>query len=89
MEHFIKQSILIIGGMGPQASLSIHGRLIKAAVMNGAQHNEDFPAITHLSIPVADFISNPVKKSEALTMIMDRLESLWRSYNLYQCSHSL
>ena len=50
--------IVIIGGMGPQASLELHRRIIASASLAGAQNNEDYPEILHASIPITDFISS-------------------------------
>ncbi|HPR09397.1 MAG TPA: aspartate/glutamate racemase family protein [Candidatus Saccharibacteria bacterium] len=57
--------ILILGGMGPQASVYAHMLLLKAATKNGAVNNEDYPRITHLSVNVKDFIGSPVFRDEA------------------------
>ena len=54
----MKQRIIIIGGMGPQASLELHRRIIRRASANGARDGTDFPYIVHLSLPVPDFITN-------------------------------
>lgn len=72
----MKKSILIIGGMGPQASLLLHQYLIEAAVMQGAVDNQDYPLVVHLSIPVPDFISDPHAKKAALSMIETLLQPL-------------
>lgn len=54
----MKQRIIIIGGMGPQASLELHRRMIQQALADGAKDGTDFPHIVHLSLPVPDFIAN-------------------------------
>ena len=48
----MKQRIIIIGGMGPQASLELHRRMIQQALADGAKDGTDFPHIVHLSLPV-------------------------------------
>lgn len=58
--------ILILGGMGPQASAYAHSLILKIAADNGAVNNEDYPRITHLSVNVKDFISKPTYKNAAL-----------------------
>ncbi len=73
----MSQRILIIGGMGPQASILLHKRIIDAACINGAKNGADFPHITHLSIPVDDFISDQTKLREAVGLIKSSLEYLW------------
>lgn len=75
---FSNKNILILGGMGPQASLLLHKKLLQRAVTNGARKASDFPAITHLSMPHKDFISNPAQKTEALRTIRDYLYCLWQ-----------
>lgn len=70
------QHILIIGGMGPQASVYAHRLLVSQATSRGASNNEDYPRITHVSINVHDFISNPKYKNEALEYILDCLSDI-------------
>ena len=65
----MKQRIIIIGGMGPQASLELHRRMIQQALADGAKDGTDFPHIVHLSLPVPDFIANESRRSEALEII--------------------
>lgn len=69
--------ILIVGGMGPQASLLLHQRLIKHASARGANQNHEFPAITHLSVPVQDFISDPANRTKAVAALNTALRCLW------------
>lgn len=71
--------ILIIGGMGPQAGLLLHQRLIAYAAQRGARQNHEYPLVTHLSLPVQDFITDGAKRSEAVRLIRKRLERLWRT----------
>lgn len=64
--------ILIIGGMGPQASAFAHRRLVEEfqlAHRDGELGNADYPRIMHLSINVDDFIADPGKKLGALNYI--------------------
>lgn len=85
----MKKSILIIGGMGPQASLLLHERIIKRAIKNGAKDNEDFPVITHLSIPVPDFIgADSTQRQRALETLLSYLCCLWRP-GLYAYCYSM
>ena len=64
----MKQRIIIIGGMGPQASLELHRRIITRAADAGARENEDYPEIVHVSIPVPDFISSGNSKKGLLRL---------------------
>lgn len=70
------QRIIIIGGMGPQASLELHRRIIEHAVRHGAINGPDFPHIVHLSLPIDDFISNQAKAADALEQIVTALMQL-------------
>ena len=72
----MKQRIIIIGGMGPQASLELHRRMIQQALANGAKDCTDFPHIVHLSLPVPDFIANESRRSEALEIIINELKNI-------------
>ena len=67
--------IVIVGGMGPQASLELHRRIIAAAAQLGARDNEDYPEILHASIPITDFI-NSGDKSLGLKQLLTSLENL-------------
>lgn len=84
----MNKNILIIGGMGPQASLTLHQKIIQTAAQNGAKNGDDFPAITHVSIPVPEFIDTNSDKERAFFVIKERLYCLWRS-QLYSYSNSL
>lgn len=66
--------IILIGGMGPQASLELHQRLIQRAVNNGAVNGSDFPCIVHFSLPVDDFIADARKTKTALDLIITSLK---------------
>ena len=72
----MKQRIIIIGGMGPHASLELHRRIIRRASANGARDGTDFPYIVHLSLPVPDFIANESRRSEALEIIINELKNI-------------
>lgn len=73
-----RHNILIIGGMGPQASLKLHEHILTKAIDNGAENADDFPTITHLSLPFEDFICDPKKRISALEIIKEHLYYLWR-----------
>jgi aspartate/glutamate racemase len=73
------KNILIIGGMGPQASLSLHQRIITKASQLGARRCQDYPAIMHLSLPVPDDgITSPEGLTLARGAIIKPLARLWR-----------
>lgn len=82
------KNILIIGGMGPQASLLTHKRIIDKAVELGAEHGKDFPDITHLSVAVDDFISDTATMAAAVAKLRVSLGYLWRG-PVHPCGNSL
>lgn len=62
--------IVIIGGMGPQASAAIHKLIVdKAAANFAASRGTDFPEIIVHSIPVPEFMSNRSNMTEAHKML--------------------
>ena len=75
----MKQRMIIIGGMGPQASLELHRRIIRRASANDARDGTDFPYIVHLSLPVPDFIANESRRSKALEIIINELKNIGAS----------
>ena len=79
----MNKQIVIIGGMGPQASIELHRRIIDRAARLGAHDGGDFPSITHLSLPIDDFISDESKTAQALCVIKTAMEHLylWRGYS--------
>lgn len=84
----MNKRILIIGGMGPQASLCLHQKIIDAAIKQGITGGADFPLITHVSIPVPEFLNNNREKMRALTVLKRHLYCLWRP-RLHTCGYSL
>lgn len=69
----MSKRIVIIGGMGPQASVELHRRLIAHATMNGAADNHDYPEVVHISLPVRDFIDDESARPAALERIIGTL----------------
>jgi aspartate racemase len=69
--------IVILGGMGPQASLRLHRDIIErfSAKFPGSQPDE-FPAILHASLPVPDFIASEKRYEEALGLVRAACEQL-------------
>lgn len=70
--------IVIVGGMGPQASVELHRQIIACAAKAGAKDNENYPEILHISIPVPDFIG-----SEDSSKSLKRLEQALNALKLY------
>ena len=69
--------IVIIGGMGPHASIELHRRIIQRANELGARNGDDFPEIAHVSLPIDDFIADDSKTAKALELITSALERLY------------
>lgn len=82
MEKINKQNkpLVILGGMGPQASVFMHKTLIDLAVSEfQVVNNHDFPHIIIESIPVPDFISNEKNKFLALKILSKRIIEINKS----------
>lgn len=73
----MEKRIIIIGGMGPQASVELHRRIIAHACKLGARNGNDFPEIAHISLPIDDFIADKSKTKQALIQIQSALECLY------------
>lgn len=70
-------SIGIIGGMGPQASTLLHTKIVNAATTDLEAHDcEEFPLITHVSIPAIDFITQPELRHKNRKMLVAASETL-------------
>lgn len=73
----LKQSIAIIGGMGPQTSAKLLEVMISMCNKEyGAKNDSDFPEIILNSVPVPDFISNKNDIDIAFSILEDRVKSL-------------
>lgn len=73
----MSKHILIIGGMGPQASLHAHKRLLECFVERTPEaSNASFPRITHLSINVDDFINDSSTKDSAKAYLVNCLKDV-------------
>lgn len=72
--------IVIIGGMGPQASLELHKRILDESASAGTEHAHEYPQISHLSVPFPDFISDSRRSKAALDLLAEtaRRVYLWR-----------
>ena len=69
-------AIVIIGGMGPQASLSLHQRVVEGSTKLHNGSPEGFPLILHASLPVPDFIASPEQYKQALRMVQEACQHL-------------
>lgn len=73
----MQKHILIIGGMGPQASIHAHKRLIETCQKyHPNAGGGDYPRITHASLSVDDFISDETKKEAAKDYILTCLKEI-------------
>ena len=70
----MKNHIVIIGGMGPQASAHLHSLIVNNVGKNKAPN--EFPYILHASIPSPDFIATPEAADEAVDIIQDLCRSV-------------
>lgn len=72
-----KNPIVILGGMGPEASSYLYQTLIKeSTVVFGVKNNNEFPEIILDSVPVPDFISDDQNRGKALLMLQERVKRL-------------
>jgi len=76
----MNKHIVIIGGMGPQASLKLHELILNEAAKTGVEHANEYPQISHLSVPFPDFISDSERIKDALDLLTEiaRRVYLWR-----------
>lgn len=69
----MNKAIVILGGMGPEASVLMYKTLTELSFgVFGAKNNDDFPEILLNSIPVPDFIAKDTNKKIALKMLKER-----------------
>ena len=67
----------LIGGVGPQATQFIYGKIIDLSQSKyGAKNNDDYPQILIESVPVPDFISDTSRIEEAKEMLIKSVQSL-------------
>ena len=67
---------VIIGGMGPQASLKLHELLLTLSAEEGERGPGDYPAILHASLSVPDFIADQSAEAEAARIINEAAAAL-------------
>lgn len=65
----MKSPIVIIGGMGPQASLRFHDLLIEKSRQYHNGDGDQFPHIVHFSLPVVEFLGNQEKMTQAICQL--------------------
>lgn len=67
---------VIIGGMGPQASLKLHELLLTLSGGEESRGPSDYPTILHASLSVPDFIADQSAEAGAVQIINDACEAL-------------
>jgi aspartate racemase len=71
------KKIGIIGGVGPQATHYLYGKIIDLAQKKyGAVNNDDYPHLLIESLPIPDFISDKSKIDVALDLLIDSTHKL-------------
>lgn len=75
----MKKKILIIGGMGPQANITLHQKIIQRCTELGAKHGDDFPFIVNLSIPVPESIHSKNEIQCSFDVVKEHLYCLWQN----------
>lgn len=71
----MKNKILIIGGMGPQASLELHKRILLESRKHHNGNPDEYPEITHLSLQIPEFFSSKDNEKTAIEIINMALKS--------------
>ncbi len=80
MKNQINKKIGVIGGVGPQATQFIYGKIIEFSQKKyGAQNNDDYPRILIESVPVPDFISDTSQIETAKEMLVEAIHSLTKA----------
>lgn len=70
----MKNHIVILGGMGPQASAKLHDLIIEKVGIGKLP--DEFPMILHVSMPIPDFIASEEATNDAIRIIQDTTSNL-------------
>ena len=65
----MRRPIVIVGGMGPQASVRLHQLTLQHSRRYHSGAGHEYPYIVHFSVPVQDFISDSTHKNAALAQL--------------------
>lgn len=68
--------MIILGGMGPQASHRLHQLLLEKSLQFHSGQPHEFPGILHASMPVPDFIASSDKYETAVGLVASTCEQL-------------
>jgi aspartate racemase len=85
----MRRPIVIIGGMGPQASVRLHELLLQKSRQHHDGSGDGYPNIVHFSLAVPDFISDPLQRKNArdsLERLMPMIKDLQPSSVLLACN---
>ncbi len=63
------RNIVILGGMGPQASVHLHDAILKVSRQHHSGAPDEYPSIVHISMRIPDFISNKSNESDAIDIV--------------------
>lgn len=72
----MENSLVILGGMGPQASLRLHKRLLDISRERHEGAPDSFPAILHASLQIPDFIASEKMFQQALEKLQSACNKL-------------
>jgi aspartate racemase len=69
--------IVILGGMGPDASSELVAKIIKQSrEVGGAKNSDDYPDFIMRNIPVPDFFDNPLLYKKGLRILIKSVKEL-------------
>jgi aspartate racemase len=77
--------IIIVGGMGPQASLELHRRILAKSREHHNGNPDEYPEIIHLSLRVPEFFGSSKNENEAVHIINQHLDNLTIPDNALIC----
>jgi aspartate racemase len=63
------RNIVILGGMGPQASVHLHDAILKVSRQHHSGAPDEYPSIVHISMKIPDFIGNKNNESVAIDIV--------------------
>ncbi|MEO8863126.1 MAG: amino acid racemase [Candidatus Saccharimonadales bacterium] len=70
------RTIIIIGGMGPQASLELHRRILVASRAHHDGSPDKFPNIIHMSLQIPEFFSSSSNEDAAISRINEAISRI-------------
>jgi aspartate racemase len=64
------QPLVIVGGMGPQASARLHQLILHKSRAFHDSTGDGYPSIIHISLPIRDFISDQAHEAAAIQQLI-------------------